>query len=230
MAQVSKSRHSATVTAGDGTMSAEQLHDAFREQRHVVSSGMSTSPTPFIIMRSSGHSGSGWLSQLFQTQRLAFFFEFTGRCEKGRNVTVELDRTFEEGCSCARSAVPAARLAAACRRPVEKVTSGEKESQNCEKLALCHTSCPGPAPTPFACQAVGMVQSASIPWLERIAAFQLSRAALKVHFLAKHLPNPSPNPNPDLALTLTLTLTPRGRLKRGSSRLSATTHGSRVTS
>ena len=72
-------------------------------------------------MRSSGHSGSGWLSQLFQTQRLAFFFEFTGRCEKGRNVTVELDRTFEEGCSCARSAVPLARLAAACRRPLGRL-------------------------------------------------------------------------------------------------------------
>ena len=148
----------------------------------MLSSGMPNThvPTPFIIMRSSGHSGSGWLSQLFQTQRLAFFFEFTGRCEKGHNVTVELDRTFEEGCSCARSAVPLTRLAAACRRPVEKVLSGDPmESQNCEKLALCHTSCPGPAPTPFACQAVGMVQSASAPWLERIAAFQLSRAAVK---------------------------------------------------
>ena len=138
-------------------------------------------PTPFIIMRSSGHSGSGWLSQLFQTQRLAFFFEFTGRCEKGRNATIELDRAFAEGCSCARSAVPLPRLAAACRRPVQKVTVGQEESQNCEKLALCkYDGCPGPAPSAFACQAVGMVQSASVPWLERIANFHLARAAAKV--------------------------------------------------
>ena len=138
-------------------------------------------PTPFIIMRSSGHSGSGWLSQLFQTQRLAFFFEFTGRCETGRNVTIELEHTFAQGCSCARTAVPLPRLAAACHRPKEKVTSGgEGESQNCEKIALCkYAGCPGPAPSAFACQAVGMVQSASVPWLERIAAFQLARAAAK---------------------------------------------------
>ena len=145
----------------------------------VSRSGMSDMPpTPFVIMRSTGHSGSGWLSQLFQTQRLAFFFEFTGRCDKGLNVTVDFERTFAEGCSCARSAVPTARLAAACKRPAHIL---EKESYNCEKLALCHSSCPGPEPSPFACQAIGMVQSASGPWLERIAAYQLSQAAVGAH-------------------------------------------------
>ena len=161
---------------------AELRRHVPRMARHVDSVMPSQhAPTPFIIMRSSGHSGSGWLSQLFQTQRLAFFFEFTGRCETGRNVTIELEHTFAQGCSCARTAVPLPRLAAACHRPKEKVTSGgEGESQNCEKIALCkYAGCPGPAPSAFACQAVGMVQSASAPWLERIAAFELARAAAK---------------------------------------------------
>ena len=93
---------------------AELRRHVPRMARHVDSVMPSQhAPTPFIIMRSSGHSGSGWLSQLFQTQRLAFFFEFTGRCETGRNVTIELEHTFAQGCSCARTAVPSPRLAAA---------------------------------------------------------------------------------------------------------------------
>ena len=65
-------------------------------------------PTPFIIFRSTGHSGSGWLSELLMTQPLAFFFEFTGRCNEvnfKKSVTnYTLLETFAEGCRCSRSA------------------------------------------------------------------------------------------------------------------------------
>ena len=85
-------------------------------------------PTPFIIFRSTGHSGSGWLSELLMTQPLAFFFEFTGRCNEvnfKKSVTnYTLLETFAEGCRCSRSecstepsASSAATAAACCTRP-----------------------------------------------------------------------------------------------------------------
>ena len=136
-------------------------------------------PTPFIIFRSTGHSGSGWLSELLMTQPLAFFFEFTGRCNEvnfKKSVTnYTLLETFAEGCRCSRSA---STLCVKSSKPESLMLASAGLS--CEKKALCQGACPAAMPPPAACGAVGMVQSVTMGWLRRVADYQARATAWAV--------------------------------------------------
>ena len=136
-------------------------------------------PTPFIIFRSTGHSGSGWLSELLMTQPLAFFFEFTGRCNEvnfKKSVTnYTLLETFAEGCRCSRSA---STLCVKRSKPESLMLASAGLS--CEKKALCQGACPAAMPPPAACGAVGMVQSVTMGWLRRVADYQARATAWAV--------------------------------------------------
>ena len=60
------------------------------------------SPPAFYVLRSSGHVGSRWLSELLATQDLAFFFEFPGRCSSRYpdRSNASLQEIFRLACAC----------------------------------------------------------------------------------------------------------------------------------
>ena len=112
----------------------------------------SATPVPFVVARSTGHSGSRWLAELLGSQNLSFFFEFAGRCpERFPLANASLKEIFDVGCRCALGAA----MDTVC---------GHTHGAACAKDALCSGRCP--QRDPHGCLAVGMVDTYS-PGLAR---------------------------------------------------------------
>ena len=106
----------------------------------------SASPVPFVIARSTGHSGSLWLAELLGTQNLSFFFEFSGDCPKRYPMAnASLKELFDVGCQCTGLGTPSS------------------------KRALCSGRCP--QRDPHGCLAVGWLNSYSAGWLTKVTRF-----------------------------------------------------------
>ena len=115
---------------------------------------------PFVVARSTGHSGSRWLAELLASQNLSFFFEFAGRCpERYPLANASLKELFDVGCRCALGGA----MDAVC---------GHTHGATCSKDALCSGRCP--ERDSHGCLAVGMVDTYS-PGL--VARLQEHRAA-----------------------------------------------------
>ena len=120
-------------------------------------------PTPFVVLRSSGHGGSRWLAELLATQNMSFFFEFPGRCPEWRYpamVNTTLKNFHEGGCSC--------KLDSQMARVCPPDQSGAIRSMSCVKHAFCAGRCPQRPATH--CAAVGMIDSFQPAFAKRIAA------------------------------------------------------------
>ena len=113
---------------------------------------MATGPVAFMVLRSSGHSGSAWLSELLSTQNLTFFFEFGGRCAERypTMANASLMELFKAGCDC--------RLDQAMAGVCQQDDEGRFLGMSCTKHALCSTSCPRRGST-IGCHGVGMLNS-----------------------------------------------------------------------
>ena len=95
----------------------------------------SVAPANFVVVRSTGHSGSRWLAELLSTQNLSFFFEFSGRCpERYPLANASLKALFELGCDC--------RLDDAMDPVCPPDAGGHIRSATCSKDALCADRCP----------------------------------------------------------------------------------------
>ena len=96
-------------------------------------------PANFVVVRSTGHSGSRWLAELLSTQNLSFFFEFSGRCpERYPLANASLKALFELGCDC--------RLDDAMDPVCPPDAGGHIRSATCSKDALCSGRCPRRGP------------------------------------------------------------------------------------
>ena len=65
-----------TTTLGEHTSTAACLPVAVTCRDR----GSASDPRGFVVLRSSGHSGSRWLSELLSTQNLTFLSESAGHC------------------------------------------------------------------------------------------------------------------------------------------------------
>eukprot|EP00908_Phaeocystis_cordata_P003248 Transcript_13539.p1 GENE.Transcript_13539~~Transcript_13539.p1 ORF type:complete len:456 (-),score=151.91 Transcript_13539:184-1530(-) len=116
-------------------------------------------PANFVVVRSTGHSGSRWLAELLSTQNLSFFFEFSGRCpERYPLANASLKALFELGCDC--------RLDDAMDPVCPPDAGGHIRSATCSKDALCSGRCPRRGPG--SCLAVGLVDTYSEPLARRL--------------------------------------------------------------
>ena len=116
---------------------------------------MSTASAPagFVVLRSSGHSGSRWLSELLATQNLTSLFEFPGRCS-GRYAgmaNASLHHIFATACSC--------HLDEAMESVCSSDEDGRIKSMSCIKGAYCSQRCPPGGTRSSTCRGVGMVDS-----------------------------------------------------------------------
>ena len=68
----------------------------------VAASVAAAHPLGFVVLRSSGHSGSRWLSELLATQNLTFLFEFAGQCPARytSSLNISLHEVFARACAC----------------------------------------------------------------------------------------------------------------------------------
>ena len=113
---------------------------------------MATGPVAFMVLRSSGHSGSAWLSELLATQNLTFLFEFGGRCGERypTMANASLMELFAAGCDCRLDQ----EMAGVCQQDEE----GRFLGMSCTKHALCSASCPRRRSS-MGCRGVGMLNS-----------------------------------------------------------------------
>lgn len=124
-------------------------------------------PTGFVVLRSSGHAGSRWLSELLATQNLTFLFEFAGHCSERYGATSKLSMhdIFRTACAC--------RLDAAMESVCASDEDGRIHSMSCVKDAFCDQRCP--RRPPGGCLAVGMVDSYQPAMVQRLAAARTQR-------------------------------------------------------
>ena len=121
----------------------------------------------FVVLRSSGHAGSRWLSELLATQNLTFLFEFSGHCSEryGAASRLSIHDIFGAGCAC--------RLDQAMEPVCASDEDGRIHSMSCVKDAFCAQRCP--QLDGRSCRAVGMVDSYQPAMVQRLAAARAVR-------------------------------------------------------
>ena len=121
----------------------------------------------FAVLRSSGHSGSRWLSELLATQNLTVFFEFPGRCSPKYQAlaNASVHEIFSTGCAC--------RFDAEMEDVCAPDDAGRISSMGCVKHAFCAQRCPTRPVGRQGCRAVGFVDSYQPALAHRLASARL---------------------------------------------------------
>ena len=142
----------------------------------VAASVAAAHPLGFVVLRSSGHSGSRWLSELLATQNLTFLFEFAGQCPARytSSLNISLHEVFARACAC--------RFDAEMEEVCASDQDGSIRSMACVKDAFCSTSCPRQDERAQGCQAVGMVDSFQPGLARRLIAARLESPVRIVTF------------------------------------------------